>query len=433
MFEELVSIVIYIHNDLQQLQRCLTNILRYTPEKCYELILVMEEENKKIYHFLKELPVKVICPDITRKYEVRWREGMHAATGKYVVFVQDYVMVTTGWLDSLQNQLLANSDVGIVMPIVGDNGGGEEYKDSRYASFLSLKIRPDCFMAERNMLEQFENSLLQYKTTYFGLAQLATNLLKQKKKIIECKNCFVLHEKHTKVFLADNIDDNVLYQNINGFSIGYSGNIRDDILETFDYKKPELKILEIGCACGATMMEIKNYNPSAHLYGMELNEAAAEIADNFGEVYTDNFENVDNPTFANYFDCIIMADVLEHLYDTDKSLQKVMSWLKPGGQLILSVPNVAFIGNVLTTLQGQWSYGESGILDKTHVRFFTFSSLSEKLKENGFVVRKLNSRQITDLPVDHIKLIDELVALESIAVDKLTLLTFQILCVAEKP
>ena len=203
------------------------------------------------------------------------------------------------------------------------------------------------------------------------------------------------------------------------------------MLQFIDYRKPGVRIMEIGCACGATLLKVRNSNPSADLYGLELNEAAAAIAANFARVESGNFEVLVKPEFVGKFDYIIMGDVLEHLVDTDKALQKVHSWLKPSGCLVLSIPNVSHLTVLVNVLQGQWEYEEAGLLDRTHVRFFTLQSIQRCLEKNGFQVRQVG-RKVFELGSGCYKVRDELLQLKTLAVNKEDLETYQIICVAEK-
>ena len=152
-----------------------------------------------------------------------------------------------------------------------------------------------------------------------------------------------------------------------------------------DYKKPDVNILDISCACGANLLLIKNANPSASLYGLELCAPAAEVASNFADVKVADFEKFEQDDFCGKFDYIIMGDVLEHLFDTDKALQKVWKWLRPGGRLVVSVPNVSHVSVIADALEGKWIYVDSGILDRTHVRFFTRMSMRQCLQKIIFL------------------------------------------------
>ncbi len=79
------------------------------------------------------------------------------------------------------------------------------------------------------------------------------------------------------------------------------------------------------------------------------------------------------------YDCIVCADVLEHLKTPERVLTQCKELLKPGGRLIVSVPNAGYCGLVAELMQGEFRYRREGILDNTHLRFFTRKSLAPVL------------------------------------------------------
>ena len=209
---------------------------------------------------------------------------------------------------------------------------------------------------------------------------------------------------------------------------------RENILSGISFRQnPE--ILEIGCACGGTLLRIKNNNPSAELDGIEICEPAAEIAKNFAEVLTADLELLERTDFIGKFDYIIMGDVLEHLFNTDAVLHNVHSWLNQHGKLVVSVPNISHISILLSLLSGQWEYMDSGILDRTHVRFFTVNSIKHCLQKNGFHVDFLGGN-VADLDNQNASMFEalqeELLQLKTVCVNKEYLKTFQIFCLASK-
>ena len=86
------------------------------------------------------------------------------------------------------------------------------------------------------------------------------------------------------------------------------------------------------------------------------------------------------------YDLIIFADVLEHLINPEYLLNTLKKNIKPDGKIIISVPNVAFVINRLELLWGRWTYREFGTLDKTHLRFYTLSSIDSLVKKSGYKV-----------------------------------------------
>jgi 2-polyprenyl-3-methyl-5-hydroxy-6-metoxy-1,4-benzoquinol methylase len=99
------------------------------------------------------------------------------------------------------------------------------------------------------------------------------------------------------------------------------------------------------------------------------------------------------------FDYIFLLDVLEHLTDPSKVLQDLHQIADPETRIIISVPNVANIYIRLNLLFGRFEYSNRGILDRTHVRFFTKASLERWVRDNGFVIKK---RLYTNIPINEV-------------------------------
>ncbi len=94
------------------------------------------------------------------------------------------------------------------------------------------------------------------------------------------------------------------------------------------------------------------------------------------------------------FDVVVCADVLEHLEDPAAVLARVRRWLSPGGVLFVSLPNVANVAVRFALLAGRFEYAEAGILDRTHLRFFTRRSARRLVEGTGFRIRRLRATPI---------------------------------------
>ncbi|HEX7253704.1 MAG TPA: methyltransferase domain-containing protein [Thermoanaerobaculia bacterium] len=97
------------------------------------------------------------------------------------------------------------------------------------------------------------------------------------------------------------------------------------------------------------------------------------------------------------FDVVVCADVLEHLAQPENLLGRIRSWLKPEGVLLASIPNVANISVRGALLGGRFSYAERGILDRTHLRFYTRSTARQLLEQGRFRIRR---SQATAMPYE---------------------------------
>ncbi len=134
------------------------------------------------------------------------------------------------------------------------------------------------------------------------------------------------------------------------------------------------RTLEIGCGSGATLNWLRQIKRASYTVGIEISPLAAETARKLvDEVHSIDFEQVDLPASPEKFDVILCLDVLEHLLDPWKTVDRLVSdYLAEGGTLIVSLPNVQHYSVVLPLLfRGRWQYQEAGLLDRTHLRFFT--------------------------------------------------------------
>lgn len=157
----------------------------------------------------------------------------------------------------------------------------------------------------------------------------------------------------------------------------------------------EFNVLEIGCDCGATLFEIKNRYPNVSIYGTDLNPSAVRIASVFAEAHTNNIEEKNLPWDEHFFDVIILGDVLEHLRDPKDTLEYCRKYLKYGGSIIASIPNVMHVSVMEQLIEGYFTYTEKGLLDKTHVHLFTWNEIYRLFRSCGFEIVRMDSITIS--------------------------------------
>lgn len=153
------------------------------------------------------------------------------------------------------------------------------------------------------------------------------------------------------------------------------------------------RVLDVGCAAGdlgAALTE-RGYT----VVGIEGDAERAEMASRrLARVAMANLDRDDLPSILDGeepFDAIIFGDVLEHLYDPAHVLARVKNLLNSSGKVLASIPNVAHGSVRLALLQGRWAYTDEGLLDRTHIRFFTMSSVQTLFDEAGLVIDKLSA------------------------------------------
>jgi trans-aconitate methyltransferase len=149
------------------------------------------------------------------------------------------------------------------------------------------------------------------------------------------------------------------------------------------------QVLELGCGGGANLSVVKQRFPTCHTTGVELRADAAQAARSAVQPHTVIQGDALDPDQVHFaaaaFDLVICSHVLEHFAQPERVLDRVRQWLAPHGQLLVALPNVRHV-SVLKDLvwRGDFRYQATGILDHTHLRFYTRKSARRFLLEAGW-------------------------------------------------
>jgi SAM-dependent methyltransferase len=148
-------------------------------------------------------------------------------------------------------------------------------------------------------------------------------------------------------------------------------------------------ILDVGCSRGLFGSVLKAHDPTWTLTGIEPDPQAAEDAAVHYDTVIHGLFPDDMPSDRR-FGCIIFNDVLEHVVDPWTMLRQSKELLEVDGTIVASIPNVRYAMVVRNLLfRGRWDYTDWGVLDRTHLRFFTRSSIEDLFASTGFVIQSL--------------------------------------------
>lgn len=168
----------------------------------------------------------------------------------------------------------------------------------------------------------------------------------------------------------------------------YYANVRRDILPLLG--GPYGKALEIGCGAGGTLRHLRDTGLCAWVGGVEPTAAADEAAGHLDQTWHAPVEDLLAAGALPQADLILCLDVLEHLVNPWQVLRQLAALLPPGGTLIASIPNIRhYKVSLPLVLEGRWEYQDSGIMDSTHLRFFTRASAQALFAQAGLVVADL--------------------------------------------
>lgn len=191
------------------------------------------------------------------------------------------------------------------------------------------------------------------------------------------------------------------------------------------------KVLDIGCASGYMARELNK--KKCEVWGVDGDKDALKEAKKYcKETELVNLDQVEAINFPKkYFDYIILLDVIEHLCYPEKILKILRPHLKKGGRIIISVPNIAHASMRWSLFMGKFDYTETGLMDKTHVHFYTKSTFEKALEQHGFeIVEILPTNGMTKVPLLR-KFTDRLSAVNQYRIAKMwpELFSYQFLAV----
>ncbi len=147
------------------------------------------------------------------------------------------------------------------------------------------------------------------------------------------------------------------------------------------------RVLEIGCGEGGFRI---HFADDVEYWGVEPNAQVAFLSkEKFHKVLNGTYDDVEEQIPNDYFDLVVCNDVIEHMVDHDVFFEKIKDKISSDGKILMSIPNVRYITNLLSLMfKKDWQYQDAGILDKTHLRFFTEKSLIRTLNEHNYEILK---------------------------------------------
>lgn len=404
------SIIILTYNKLNYTQECIESIRRYTEPGSYEIIVVDNQSSDGTVDWLSQQnDIKCILNSSNLGFPKGCNQGIEIATGENILLLNNDTVVTTNWLNNLVACLYSDSNIGAVSCVTNNCSYmqaihvpyAEIQEMHQFAESFNvlnpalweerLKLVGFCMLIKRSVVDRIGLLDEQFTPGNYEDDDYSLRIRKEGYKLILCKDTFIHHYGSVSFKETNNSYIELLHRNAKkfeekwGFNPDYSQHIRTEIVDLIDFEEDrELHVLEVGCACGGTLLKIKDRYKQSKLYGIELNEYSAGVASLIAEVSATNVEQERLNYPESYFDVIIFADVLEHLYDPWKVLKQIKKHMKPDGLMLISLPNILHKSVVHSYLNGFWTYQDSGIMDRTHTRFFTLHEINKMMLEAGY-------------------------------------------------
>ncbi|EFR42039.1 glycosyltransferase, group 2 family protein [Selenomonas sp. oral taxon 137 str. F0430] len=436
-----LSIIIPVYRMNTQLRQCITSIRR-TVRIPYEIIVVDDgtpQGEEPPHPPFGENEIRILRSKEHHSMAHVLRMGLQEAEGDVILFLHADIMLSPYTVEDMLDALIAHPEIGAVSavamrmnehrqfcPQLSYRGwedfaaAAQQLRSGGLTLHPTLYLELFCLMARRDAVGATGLPDEDYRTPCMTAIDYTLRMVRAGYRLGLLPSVYVHHQEDDHARNMDAYDKEILaeadlFHEKWGVSLTYSFGVRDDLFPLMDLSAEDLRILEIGCACGATLMEIGARNPSAKLYGVELNERAAEIARTYADVLAMDVERVDENDIRERFDYILMPDVIEHLLDPWTALRNMRKLLAPGGCIVAGIPNVAHISNLYHLLRGMWQYEDAGLLDRTHFRFFTQREIALMFEGAGLRIEDMMLRRF-EMPAPIMELRRELLSLQSIKV-----------------
>lgn len=173
----------------------------------------------------------------------------------------------------------------------------------------------------------------------------------------------------------------------------YYSNIRLDLVNLIT-KNDNFKVLEIGAGYGETLTYLKESRNAKEVIGVDLNfdKSKEKFYNQTDKFIFGDIEKISLDNYNNYFDVIILADILEHLKNPNDILEKLKQNLKKDGEIIASIPNIRNLNALYKIfIKGSFLYEDEGLFDNTHLRFYCKKDMITLFNESGFKVSFIES------------------------------------------
>ncbi len=405
-----VSFIILSYNTLDYTQMCIQSIRSSCLEGCYEIVVVDNASEDGSVEWLRQQEDIVLVENSENAgFPAGCNQGIDKADPSNDIFLlnNDTLMLDNS-LYMLRMGLYEKECFGAAgavtnyaanKQILYDEGKSIEdyyrfahgnniprnnpYELKSMLIMFAMLIKREVYEKIGKLDERY--GLGNYEDNDYGMRMLDAGY-----QNVLCWNCFIYHygsksfDKNTNLYSRIMGENRQKFREKWGFDPRYYINSRIDLINLINATEEDnISVLEVGCGLGDTLSKIKYSFPNSEVHGIELVERVAELGAKKLDIKCGNIESMELGE-NDVYDYIIFGDVLEHLTDPARIIRKMRNHLKDGGCIITSIPNIMNATIIYELLHGNFTYQDAGILDRTHLRFFTQKEIQRMFDGEGY-------------------------------------------------
>ena len=413
-----VAIIILSYNSYEMTRFCIESIRRNNVPSSYEIIVVDNASTDKSLEWLEQQGDVILIKNSENKgFPYGCNQGIEAADPRSdILLLNNDTIVFPNSLFWLRMGLYENERVGATGSITNNAPHGqtitERFETIQEYEEYAIKNNVLCenpyelkfflvgfaVLIRRRAMDEVGGLDIRYSPGQFEDCDLGLDLCQRGYSNILCHNSFIYH------FRSGAGQNRTMWQGIYqknrekfidkwAFDIIDHSHVRNEMLDLMDCRESEdVNVLEVGCGLGATLARIQFLYPNTHVYGIESVSELAAIGGSALNIVQGDIEKSVFPFEDVQFDYIILASVLEHMHDPERTVRELAKHLKDGGAFLCSISNLMNLSIVYSLLQGKFEYEEEGVSNKANLRFFTLDSICRLFSRCGFVIDKLQYR-----------------------------------------
>lgn len=395
------SIIILTYNQLEYTKICIESIRKFTNPDSYEIIIIDNNSTDGTINWLKtQEDVTVIYNNENLGFPKGCNQGIKIAKGDNILLLNNDTIVTPNWLFNMNKALWSSKEIGAVGTVSNYCSYNQEIhvnynnieemlefaynfnKSNTSLWYYRNKLIGYCLMIKKEVLDKVGLLDEIFTPGNFEDDDISFRMLLSGYKLFLCKDTFIHHFGSISFKSSNNSYHELLKVNSNKFKDKWEFNalvnntIQYNLISKIDRNEnDEFTVLEIGCGLGATLVEIKNIYKNAKIYGIENNPAIRNIARNSFFVQELDVENDNLGYNENYFDYIILGDILSNILDPWALLEKLRKFIKIDGYILASIPNIMNVHTLRNLINGEFLYSNNGLQNMRQMRFFTLAEI----------------------------------------------------------
>lgn len=404
------SIIILTYNQFNYTKTCIESIRKYTKEKTYEIIIVDNNSTDETKEWLKtQKDLKIIYNDENLGFPKGCNQGIEfASVDNDILLLNNDTIVTSNWLENLKICLESDINIGAVGAVCNQNENRqgvsftyENMEDMQRLAFQNnvsdvnrweekVFLIGFCLLIKREVIQKLKQLDEGYSPGYIEDNDLSLRIIQAGYKLMLCHDCFIHHYLGTSFRKDLNKFYPILYKNRDYFYSKWHFNTFafDEIKSaSFPLIEHPLKILELDCGIGVTILSLKYNFKNVEIDGVEKDLNKKKISANFSNIYSSLRELKEDS-----YDCILIGNLLEKIKNPINFLNKVKKYLKKDGFVVGEIYNAISIHKINTMINNNFPYHNQknwftvqeikGILEKCgFINFWTYSWYDNLTKE----------------------------------------------------